>query len=390
MKNNIIKMYFLKAILWFMVSMPIIVIFFTDEHNLSISQVMLLQGIYSITIAFFEIPSGYIADILGRKKSIIFGTVFSFIGFIFFSFFSGFVFFAIAQIFVGIGGSLISGSDVALIYDTLIEINQTESYTKIEGKNYAIGNFSEATAGILGGILAVTSLYLPIYVQTVIIFFSIPVAFSLIEPSINLNEKSQNSLYDIKNVFISTLIDNTRLKWLIILSSFVGVATLSIAWFIQPYFQLIGIHLSLFGFLWALLNFLAGISSYNAYRFINFYRTKYFYYIISILIFSCIFFMGLNISYFGIFFIIIIYIIRGILTPFLKDEINKIIESKRRATILSIRSFLIRITFAISAPLIAYCGEIYSFSFSLYLLAIFVGFFLFVSSYKIYKLNTNV
>ena len=114
------------------------------------------------------------------------------------------------------------------------------------------GNFSEATAGILGGILAATSLYIPIYAQTVIIFFSIPVAFSLIEPNINLNEKSQSSLFDIKNVFISTLIDNTRLKWLIILSSFVGVATLSIAWFVQPYFQLIGIHLSLFGFLWVI------------------------------------------------------------------------------------------------------------------------------------------
>ena len=34
-----------------------------------------------------------------------------------------------------------SGSDSALIYDTLIENNQTEKYTKIEGKNYAIGNF---------------------------------------------------------------------------------------------------------------------------------------------------------------------------------------------------------------------------------------------------------
>ena len=389
MKNNIIKMYFLKAILWFMVSMPIIVIFFTNEHNLSISQVMILQAIYSITIAFFEIPSGYIADILGRKKSIIFGTVFSFIGFIFFSFFSGFVFFAIAQIFVGLGGSLISGSDVALIYDTLIEINQTESYTKIEGKNYAIGNFSEAAAGILGGILAVTSLYLPIYVQTFIIFFSIPVAFSLIEPNVNKDKKIKKSILDIKNVFVETLMINSRLKWLIILSSFVGVATLSIAWFIQPYFQLIGVHLSLFGLLWASLNFLAGISSYNAYRFINYYKTKYFYFIISTLLFSCILFMGFTFSYFGIFFVIVIYIIRGILTPFLRDEINKIIESKRRATILSIRSFVIRISFAISAPLIAYFGEIYSFSFSFYILAIFVGFFLFVSSYKIYKLNTN-
>ena len=53
MKNNIIKMYFLKAIIWFMVSMPIIVIFF-QEHGLSLSQVMILQGIYSIQLLYLK------------------------------------------------------------------------------------------------------------------------------------------------------------------------------------------------------------------------------------------------------------------------------------------------------------------------------------------------
>ena len=61
-ENNIIKMYYLKAIQWFMVAMPIIVLFF-QEHDLSLTQVMLLQAIYSIVIVLFEIPSGFIADV---------------------------------------------------------------------------------------------------------------------------------------------------------------------------------------------------------------------------------------------------------------------------------------------------------------------------------------
>ena len=48
-------MYLLKGIMWFMVAMPIIVLFF-QEHDLSLAEVMLLQGIYSISVAIFEIP----------------------------------------------------------------------------------------------------------------------------------------------------------------------------------------------------------------------------------------------------------------------------------------------------------------------------------------------
>ena len=184
LRHNILKMYLLKAVLWFMVAMPIIVLFF-QEHGLSLTEVMLLQGIYSLSVALFEIPSGYIADIFGRKQTIVFSTIFSFIGYLVFSFYGGFYAFAIAQILVGVGGSLMSGSDSALIYDTLLETESKSSYTKIEGRNYAIGNFSEALAGVLGGFLAVSSIYLPIYVQTTILFFSIPIALTLVEPTMH-------------------------------------------------------------------------------------------------------------------------------------------------------------------------------------------------------------
>ena len=83
LRHNIFKMYLLKAVLWFMVAMPIIVLFF-QEHGLTLTEVMILQSIYSFSVALFEIPSGFIADVFGRKRTIVLSTIFTFIGFLVF------------------------------------------------------------------------------------------------------------------------------------------------------------------------------------------------------------------------------------------------------------------------------------------------------------------
>ena len=321
-KHNIIKLHILKGISWFMLSMPIIVIFFQD-HGLSLAQIMQLQAAYSLSVAIFEIPSGYIADLFGRKKTIVLSTLFSFFGFLIFSFFSGFNEFIIAEICVGIGGSLMSGSDTALLYDTLIEENEQKTYTRVEGKNYAIGNFSESIAGIVGGLLAVNHLYLPVYLQTIILFFSIPISLSLIEPK--ANKKLALSFQSIKNVLYFSLIKNLKLKWLIIFSSFMGVATLSIAWLAQPFFQEINIPILYFGLLWALLNLTAGISSFNSHKF-NSKNNIFKYSIIMIVSFIL---LSLYQSLVGLIFIFIIYAIRGLVTPLLKNLININISSEK-------------------------------------------------------------
>ena len=70
LRQNIIKLYMLKSVTWFMVAMPVIILFF-QENNFSLTEIMFLQALYSFSLALFEIPSGYIADIFGRKKSIV-------------------------------------------------------------------------------------------------------------------------------------------------------------------------------------------------------------------------------------------------------------------------------------------------------------------------------
>ncbi|MAW21077.1 MAG: MFS transporter [Flavobacteriales bacterium] len=387
LKHNIFKMYLLKGVLWFMVSMPIIVLFF-QEHGLSLTQVMLLQAIYSLSVALFEIPSGYIADVFGRRKTIILSTIFCFMGYLIFSFYGGFYAFAIAEILVGIGGSLMSGSDSAIIYDTLLETEDEESYTKIEGRNYAIGNFSEALAGILGGLLAVSSIYLPVYVQTAILFLSIPIAFSLVEPKIHADNKLGRSFKAIFDVVNFALVDNMKLRWLIIYSSAMGIATLSMAWFAQPFFKQINIPLAYFGVLWAGLNFSAGITSFNSYRLDRGGNKKLLIFLSLAMVFSFLL-LGINSSVIGLLFVLFIYLLRGVVTPILRNAINVNTTSDKRATVLSIRSFIIRISFVVSAPFFGYLADNHSLSYTFYALSIIVGFFSILSAIKLIRLDNK-
>ena len=86
-------------------------------------------------------------------------------------------------------------------------------------------------------------------------------------------------------------------------------------------------------------------------------------------------------------FILFIYLLRGLVTPILRNEINENTTSNKRATVLSIRSLIIRISFAISAPILGYIADNYSLAISFYGLAIVVGFFSILSAIKLYRIR---
>ena len=66
-QRNIYLLYLIRFSRWFLLTMPIIVPFYTD-NGLDLESVMQLRAINSLVIILMEIPSGYVGDLLGRKK----------------------------------------------------------------------------------------------------------------------------------------------------------------------------------------------------------------------------------------------------------------------------------------------------------------------------------
>ncbi len=335
-----------------MLTMPILMIFYADM-GFTTEQSFILKACYSISIVIFEIPSGYAADVWGRKITIIIGSVLGCFGFVIYSLFSGFYMFMSAEIVLGIGMSMISGADSAMIYDTLKEHQAEKDFMKYEGRNFSVGNFAEAIAGLIGGALAYSSIRYPFYAQAVIAFTAIPASITLTEPSRHIGGRN-SSIKDIVNVVKDSLITNAALRWNLLFSSIMGSATLTMAWIYPVMMQQFGKNEIEIGTTHTVLNLLLGGITLYSYRIEQKLKPKLTIWLSSIGITAGFILAGLSDFTMLMITLSIFYFSRGIATPVLKDYINRITTSDVRATVLSIRSLIIRAFFAVIGPLFGF------------------------------------
>lgn len=335
--------------------MPVIVLFYQD-NDMGMQEIFQLKAIYSIAIVAMEIPSGWMADVWGRKRTLILGSVLGSAGFFMYSFSYGFWAFAIAEIILGIGHSFVSGADSALLYDSLKASNKRNQYIKQEGRITSVGNFAEAIAGITGGFLATISLRTPFYFQFIVAAIAIPAALTLIEPKIHSTVQKLSLTVLTRNIKQSFL-SNKNLRIAILLSAITGASTLTFAWLVQPFFKSINLPVEYFGILWTALNLTVGISSVFAHKFEFYTGKKRSVIFIIVLLAAGYFLSGISIVVWGIGFLFLFYLVRGVATPILKNYINLYVESDVRATMLSVRNFIIRISFAIIGPLLGWITD---------------------------------
>ena len=357
MKRNIFALYLIKLSKWFTLVMPIIVLFY-EKHGLGLQDVFILKSVYSVAAVALEIPSGYLADVWGRKKCLISGCILFFFGYLTYSFTSTFEAFIFAEILLGIGQTLVNGADSALLYDTTAHYKKENLYLRYEGRITMIGNFAEAIAGIFGGLLAAYSLRLPFYAQAGIAFTGIPAAFALKEW--NVKNKVQNPVNEIIRIIKYSLITNKKLCYNIMFSGIIGAATLTMAWFVQPVLMYLKTPISWYGVIWTVLNLSVGLAALWSDRVDSYFGPKKMGILILTVIVGGYIALAYNLSYIGLGILLVFYIFRGFATPILKGYINQMTFSEMRATVLSIRNFVIRLMFAAIAPFIGWLNDVYS------------------------------
>lgn len=360
--GNIPKLYVIRCAKWFMLYMPIIGLFYAD-NDLNATQLFLIQAAFSFASALFAIPSGYFADVIGRKKTLVLGTVLSASGFLVYATIHNFWAFFIAEAIMGIGNSCISGTDSAMLYDSLKESQNQERYLKYEGRVTSFGCLAETTAALLGGTIAAMFSYNDVFwVQVFIASMAIPAALLLVEPS--RDKLLHKSFRQVADIGMYALFKHKGLSRTTLMSSVTGIATLTMAWTVQAFFvesQFTEIQTTI---VWVLLNLTVALASFFSDVLERKLGIKTMILLMVILIPMGYFAFGIPSIAVSLTFAFLFYFVRGFATPILKELIQNYCDSEIRATVLSVRDLLIRMGFSLVGPFIGWLTDHYSFAFA--------------------------
>jgi len=362
LESNIKKLYIFKFFRMFLLLMPVIVPFF-NSRGLKMVDVYLLQTIFGVTCFIFEIPSGYISDLLGRKTTIIASTVLTGIGFLLFPMSSDISLLIVAEIILALAVSLFSGTDTSLIYDTLEALGKSDSQMKVLGKSLYYFSLGEAVAGLFASIFIYFSISLDslAIISAVISWIPFFIALSFVEP----NRKKMDATTHIKNfkyIYKQLFKESALLNLILLNMIFYFSATLLAVWVYQKYWQDIGIPIAYFGFLWAITNFTVSISAKYAHKFEKLVGSSLSLIIIGIIPFIGFLGISLTQTFYGFFFCLLFNICRGLGQVIFKDALNKRVTSDFRATANSISQLGVRGVFVIIGPIFGHLIDSYSIS----------------------------
>ncbi|MCP3682467.1 MAG: MFS transporter [bacterium] len=374
LKANIWKFYLMSALMSMWFFMPVYVLFLVD-NGLSMFQIMLLESLYGIGIVALEIPTGYFADVHGRKKSLVIAGAALFAAPLFFSLGSTFFVFFIAGLFWSVGASFLSGADSALIYDTLLNLKRQKDYKKVMGNTFFIATIAVSFALIVGGLIASVdgvNLRLPFYVTLPFAALMPIVALSFKEPE---REKPIIEKGHVHRLFeiLKFSLKKHEIRWLMLYPALVLVFCSIAYMFSQPYLVNIGFDIKLVGLILAALSLAAGFSAKYAHTIEQKIGKKNSIVSLAVVTSISLFMLGVYPSFASVLFFILIGLITGYSFPLISDYINKLVSSDKRATVASIASMIRRLVYAVMTPFVGYFADLYSIEYAFILSGIIVA-----------------
>ena len=137
---------------------PLYALLFADT-GLSDAEISSLFALWSAVGIVAEVPSGALADRIGRRTALVAGAVVQAFGHASWIVFPGFLGFAVGFVLWGLGSALGSGAQEALLHDGLAAVGATEHYARIQGMVGAAGMLVQVPAAVLATVLFVAGGY---------------------------------------------------------------------------------------------------------------------------------------------------------------------------------------------------------------------------------------
>jgi MFS family permease len=326
------------------------------------TQLGLVDGGSFLIGTLVDLPSGALADLVGRRKTIIFSRMlFALASFIFIFSFNVWVF-ALANTLFFIGVSFYAGADQALLFDSLQVEHEEASYLKIITRTDLLSKTTTFIASIVGGIAFAFNIRYPFVLLFIFAVIALICAFQVEE----VNIENKRRVFNLRN-FLHQQADGirilmgTRLRHYFPLFFVILGTSIIFGWGILKGFiaMMYGFDGSMQTFIFGTLSFATGLLGLLLPKIVS--RSSDFRVALGLSLFFCIGF--LLTGYFtsqwiwGLLVLLIINISGGTLNILSQKIVNDEVESHLRATALSALSIITKIPYVFAAFIIGLLAQ---------------------------------
>ncbi len=211
---------------------PIAILYFAEVSG-SFALGMSVYSIAMLAQACFEVPTGIFSDQIGRKRTVVCGAVAAVFSLLSYAVGGSYLALVIGAIFEGLGRAFFSGNNEALLYDTLVESGQVETYQEYLGKTSAMYQVALALSAPLGGLIAAFSFRAVFWLSVLPMVCGLLVSLRLAEP--RTHTRSQAKAFAHLRTAFQKIVHNPRLRSLSV-ASILSFALSESAWLFRSAF----------------------------------------------------------------------------------------------------------------------------------------------------------
>ncbi len=356
LRSNINRLYLFSFLKMMLFPMAIITLFWKDQIGLTLTEIMLLQAVFSLASLCLEFPSGYISDRLGYRFSLSLASLLGIFGWALYTAAGSFADVLLAEIVLGVSFAFISGSDSALLYESLLQQGREEDYARLDGRMTGWAQGGETVGALGAGLLYAEWPILPFAIQILVWILALAVTLSLRDaPAPERIERSH--LAEMLSIWRLAWQQNRRIRSTILLATVLGLASFFPVWLIQPFMQQCRMPVAWFGPIWAGANLTVALFSVISHRVTSFLGARGQLLLFGLLSMVGLAGLGLTAGLYSFLFYYLLTAMRGLQGPFSRHFLQRESARSNRASLLSLKALSFRLGFVVTAPLIGLASD---------------------------------
>lgn len=341
---------------------------FQESRGLTYFQRLALGGLYSAVVILVEVPTGVLADRLGRRRSMMLGAATMIASCLLAVGATSFADFAVAEALAATSMALCSGADTAYLYDLLAQHGRGGDYARRESSASAMHLVGSAVAFAGGGLAASIDLVLPYYLTAVVAAAALIVAWALRPdhgrlhgtdaPAAEVALRWQGWWRDIAAA-LAAVRGSPRLGWLVAYSAVVFTLLRATTYIYQPYLEQRGFGTLEIGVLFAAMYALAAMVAFRTHSLsVRYSEERLLWALLGVLGVSFLLLGSVRAGPLVFTLLAVQAVASGLFSPLTKPLLHReVAESRRRAAVLSVESMGRRAALGVFAPLAGWLGQ---------------------------------